>query len=722
MADEKSYTITLDALKPVVTEAANDFGVPEDSIWRKIRAENSGSPTGAQNLTAVHTNLTSPKGARGVMQVTPIALQDVIQAGLIPAGTDLNNLNPRDQIRVGAAYIKRLREYSTDPAVEDAMYNYGPKARFRMDQLPEETSQYLNKSGSSTSVQTGGGGTGTFGGGMLDSSQLIQMLLQSTGQQNQAMASGAADISAASVRSATLQAQAIEQQREVAANAASTAAQKATIDFTANKTLEQLQSLFNMDPTQVNNEISTSLAQAQTARDARISARAEYDQALQINPLENPLGYIMAQIKLPQLAAKNNSLADAEDIALQNVNWKTQALAQAKATVSANTADQLRDVQLQQAKNEQQLTQAKLTVEEAKNVTQAAQSRMQQIQIANQIGDNTRSTLVAVTGLQDREESFKLRTEQKEEILKGKKLKEEEDARLNERLKVVSDSLGMTEPMTTNRLKTLTNKKQQEAWLNAALTGQMGEDLHESLMFYLNGANKQQIVNSGGASTYDAAIKLERAGAGYQALAERSAQAQNPLGKKMSPAESRLAGFKLYQDQVTASMSSPTERADLGNSQWDKTYNPYVAQYVGFSKAIDTLPKYAGLKNNPIKQGVDDLLKSGVVKAENLTADQQQQLIGSVVERVVTHQAEPKKAAADIAAFYKAAAEYNYSLNKYDLFGLPKQTNYLYRINGNFTEFDDQKVDLTDPSSVENAMIKMARQRAVNVAHPFGFR
>jgi len=144
MASNSKF-ISIEDMKPMVADAAAEFDIPEDSLWRKIRAENSGSPEGAANLTKVKVDAISPKNARGIMQVTPIALQDVIEAGLIPGGTELEGLQPKDQIRIGAAYIKRLRNYSTDPAVEDAMYNFGPKARYQMDNLPKETRDYLKK-------------------------------------------------------------------------------------------------------------------------------------------------------------------------------------------------------------------------------------------------------------------------------------------------------------------------------------------------------------------------------------------------------------------------------------------------------------------------------------------------------------------------------------------------------------------------------------------------
>lgn len=707
--------ISLDDLKPLVESASSRYGVPSEYIWNVIRAENSGSVAGAASLKDASSTAVSPKGAKGIMQVMPIALKDVQQAGLVPSTISHDNLSVEDQINVGTAYLSRLMKLSDKPEEIYAMYNYGPKARFRMDQLPDETKGYVSKAtqSESTSTKSGGGPAGTFGGGAFNSGDLISALLGTATQQNQAIQQGSDILTRQMALAQDLFASGNQMQAAAVTQAATNAAEKANIDYKINSTLEGIQRLYGMNPEDQNNEIATSLAAANSAREQYQGARAEYDQLAQTDFLSNPIGYLFAQLKMPTAAAKVNSLADAEERALQNIQDRNALLAGSKSVVTANTADQLRKVQLSQADAELKMAQGKMKTAEAENASRVASQQMQLIQIANMSGDNMRQALTSVIQLQDYQESKELREEQRRQIMEGKRLKEEEDARLNARLKVVSDSLGLLEPMTVQRLSKLTNKKAQEMWLRVAQTGSYGENMEESLKFYLGTGSAPEIIKGGGASTMQAANKLAQTGASYQSSAERAYMAANPTGKKLSPDESRALGYKMYQQEIEASMSSPTEVNDLSSSKWEKTYNPYVAQFVGFNKAIDTLPNYGMLKNNAVKKLVDDIIKTGV-QGDNLSTEQQQQVMGAVIEKVRNRELTPAKAAADVAAYFSSAAAYNRELNKYDLFALPQQNAYLYTLEGTSLPGDNrQKTNLMDPKDVENAIIRKAKARTI---------
>lgn len=702
-------TLSMEELKPLVAEAAGEFDIPEDSIWRKIRAENSGSVSGAANLQQVRTDAVSPKQAKGIMQVTQVALDDVIQNGLIPEGTKLGDLTPKDQVRVGAAYTSLLRNRygGSTPAVEDAMYNFGPKARFQMDRLPTETSDYLKKTGATMAGENDTSSTPPSGG-MFDSRALLSMLLGNNQQSNANIAQGAQEVSAVQKEASVKRTAGVVGQQTAIAGAADIAARTAEISYQQRVLGEQLQRAFNLDPSVTGNEIETSLAAAQAAKTARVSARAEYDQATSVGLLDDPLQYIVNQIRLPQLAAKNNALADQEDVALENVRNKTSMLTAAKNVLVANTADQMKSVELDAAKNTQTLANAKVSEEEAKNLSAVATQKLQLIGITDKMGDNTRATLGTIITLQDREEQAQIRNSAKKALSDAKAADAEDIARFDARLKIVSDSLGMVEPMTTKRLRTLQSKKEQEIWSSAAMSGQMGEDLQKSLAFYLGNGSRNQITASGGASTYLTAQKLADAGASYQSTVERMSLA---TGKKMSSAESKVAGYKLYEDEVTDSMRSPTDKTDLSSSKWDRTYNPYVAPFKSFTGAINVRPELAGLKNNLVTAQITALLSTDTVKGENLTSEQQQQVFGSIAKQVEMKQVTPAKAAADISVYISAASAWNRQMNGYSLFALPNQESYLFTADGGFGG-GRKKIDLMNPGTLENYLIKRAVSEA----------
>lgn len=721
---------SLEDLTPMVEGASKEFGVPSDYIWNVIRAENSGSPRGAQKLSAVHDNLTSSANAKGIMQVTPVALQDVIQSGLIPSTVKHDQMTPQDQIRVGTAYLSKLLKLSDKPDEVYAMYNYGPKARFRMADLPQETQGYLAKTGSAgtpasssgatigaktvtkTETATGGGGTGTFGGGSLNSEQLVQSLLQNMTSQNAAMDRAASRATTGFELGAESQQQAIAQQRQAVDSAAALAAQKAQTQFVQNRALEDLQRTFGLDQSQVDNEIAKSLAVAQTARDSRVAVRAEYDELASKDMLTNPIGYMLAQLKMPAVAARNNALADAEDLALQNIDKRTQQFTAAKSVLSANTADQILDQQLKQAQIEAQVADAKLRQEEGKVQVASASAAMQQALLENQKGDNVRNTLNTILSLEDREEARRQRKEQRDELLAGKKLKEEEDLRMNARLKIVSDSLGLVEPMTVQRLKGLTNKKTQEAWAGVALSGQYGDNLESSLAFYLSNGVRDRIQTAGNASMYGTANKLAQAAGSLEMQASRELAAANQ-GKTPKKEDTVSKSYEIYRDSVVNSTAGVSYPTDLASSQWDRTFNPYVAPFLSFNKTINEQPKLKLLENNLVKVAIDNLAKSGAIKTENLSAEQQQQVILSIADQVSQGKVDPKRAAAEVSQYFRAAAAYNSQLNKYELFGLPNQRSYLFTLQGSFGDMNTRKMDLMNPADVENSLVWRAKQQQV---------
>ena len=547
-------------------------------------------------------------------------------------------------------------------------------------------------------------GTSIPSGGMFDSRSLLSMLLGNNQQQNANIAAGAQEVGAVQKEAQVKRTAAVVGQQAAITGAADIAARSAEISFQQRALGEQLQRAFNLDPTVAGNEIETSLAQAEAAKNARVSARAEYDSAASVGLLDDPLQFIINQVRLPSLAAKNNALADQEDVALNNVREKTQLLASAKSTLVANTADQMKSVELDSAKNASTLAQAKLSEEEAKNLSAAATQKLQLIGLTDKMGDNSRATIGTIITLQDREEQAQIRNAAKKAQTDAKALEQEDVARLDSRLKLVSDSLGMAEPMTVRRLKTLQNKKDQDVWLTAALTGQMGEDLQKSLGFYLGNGSRNQITASGGASTYLTATKLADAGAGYQSDVERAAAAR---GQKMNSAESRAAGYKLYEDSVIDSMRSPTDKTDLSASKWDKVYNPYVAPFKSFVGAINVYPELAGLKSNLVTVQAQNLLSTDAVKGDNLTAEQQQQIFGAIAKQVEMKQITAQKAAADISVFISAASAWNRQMNGYTLFSLPNQESYLFTMDG---EVNRRKVDLMNPATLENALMKRAME------------
>ena len=163
-------------------------------------------------------------------------------------------------------------------------------------------------------------------------------------------------------------------------------------------------------------------------------------------------------------------------------------------------------------------------------------------------------------------------------------------------------------------------------------------------------------------------------------------------------------------------------RADLSSKEWDKTFNPYVAPLLSFSAAINSQPELAGMKNNLVKQQIDALVTAGTIKGDNLTSQQQTQVIAAIQKQMLDKKIDSKKAAADVTAYFKSAAAYNLQLSQYTSFALPAQNKYLYT-----QPESGPQVDLFDPVAVENMMTRgvkqVLRDRFTSIGStPFGYR
>lgn len=570
----------------------------------------------------------------------------------------------------------------------------------------------------------------TFG---LDPQSLISALLATQQQQAQQTQQAVESVGGLFHESEQLMQRSLQQQSAVIDQAATNAAEKANIDYQQNKLVENLQQTFNLDQSDANNEIARSLAVVEQARQARAPLREEYNRLASIDVLSNPIGYLLAQIKLPSAAAKVNALADAEDEALQNIQVRTQQLTAAKNVLTANTADATRDLQLKQSETQHALASAQLTADQAKVANQTAMNQMQLFNLQSKAADDQRATIVGVSGIAgraearedarqaredaraDREEGRLLRNMQLQDMLEAKQLQKDEEDRLNSRLKVVSTSLGLQEPMTVKSLKTLTNKKEQMAWLQAAQSGQMGEDLKSSLEFYLGRGNRAGIQQTGGASAYQAAKKMEDAALKYETQGARELAIANQ-GKQPNRKDAVDRAFKIYEHEVANASNLRASPTDLASSEWDKTYNPYQAQFLSFNRAVDNHPDLAPLKGNVVKVTIDDMVKSGAVQTENLNAEQQQQLLKGIVEKVRARQLDPKKAAADISTYFQGATKYNDALSHPEQFGLPPQEAYFFTLAGSFGDSNRKKMNLLNPTEVENGIVWYVKQQT----RPFG--
>ena len=577
------------------------------------------------------------------------------------------------------------------------------------------------KTGTTTTTTTTSSGPQTYGGGMFGTGDLAQALLQTIQGGANALNTLGAQLTGQQQAATEGDTAANNMMREAVAQQFVSSVQKADIAYGQNQQLEAFQRLFSLNPDDQKNAIAEGLAkrnalepQVDALEQQRLAAKAEYDAAASTDLISNPIGYLFAQLKLPTLAAKHNALASEKDAAQAsidqanaNIQSRLSLLDATKKTVVANQSDAIRDNQLAQAKVDKLIADSKLEAAYAATSARDAGFTMQQIQLANMGVDNTRGGIMSLAQLKDMSEQRKLRQAQLDQISEERKLRLEQkkadadaDARLDAQLAIVSRQKGLAEPMTVKRLK-LMPKDSQEQWLYAALQGNMGENLGPALNFFFNGLNEAGVVSGGGNMVVDTAKKLRESVDFYRAQAEQEHLVKT--GQKLPMKEAQKLGAERAQAEFESSTSSAKGPLDLASNVYDKTYNPYRAQVLAFADAVNSNPAYAPLKNNIVVKTITALNTNGTYRGADLPAEAQQTVLAAVRKSVMAGQLTDRQAAEEIAQFYQAAAAYNLDRNKYDTFGLGRQQQYLFSVDGSAGKV---KTDLFNPVDIQRALLK----------------
>ena len=171
----------------------------------------------------------------------------------------------------------------------------------------------------------------------MDLNAILQTLTQSTAQSNQRIDEVAASLQKDTARMTELMTANTQDAVTAAQLGAQAGAQRAAITYQQNATKEKAQEIAGLNPDDQENEYVRSMAALTAAQTERAPIKDEYDKLTQVNFFDNPVGYILAQMQLPQVAAKHNALVERENAAEQNILTRTRMLQAYNNTTVANT-------------------------------------------------------------------------------------------------------------------------------------------------------------------------------------------------------------------------------------------------------------------------------------------------------------------------------------------------------------------------------------------------
>ena len=503
-----------------------------------------------------------------------------------------------------------------------------------------------------------------------------------------------------------LQGTAESQAQQIAATTEQTGMDAAAVNYMVNVGRQKNAAVAGMNPDDQNNLYIQSLAKITEARTARDASRAEYDKLNSVGLLDNPIGYIMAQLQLPKVAEAHNRALAAEATARGDMR-NTIADINAKDTlIAANTADTLRKVDEQKAKQaglQAQMQLAKLQIDNISTVGQRAIQALQTQSIGYQAQKDIIGAQMDAQKFALQQESVRLQREQMYEIrqeqLKKKKMEADAEAEAAQRAQAAAAILGYS---SVPNLKNLDIKSRQ-MFERVASSLQLGNDVYDSLQTIQTIGNKQVMAQTNGGlgeMVQGSSIAIRQAADAWKKLPD------NKL-KTLKPGEAEKMGAQMWQADAAASGTTYGADYPVNNPRWDTTFNPYKPKYLAVLDAAKA-GAIPALKDNAVVSIMDTLPRDP--SAGNLTGKQLETVVQTLAQRVANGTLGVDKAAKDLVALNQIGASMNREQLGYEVLGLPPQQRLILNVPGTAAFSDPQKLDGMDFASTKAAIAKMASQ------------
>ena len=540
----------------------------------------------------------------------------------------------------------------------------------------------------------------------MDINQILAGLTANSQQQAAAASKAQAGYDAMTGQIVGLQGTAESQARQLAGMAEQTGRDAAAVNYAVNRGREQNAAVAGMNPDDQNNLYVQSLAKITESRAARDAARGQYDKLNSVSFLDNPLGYIVAQLQLPQVAEQHNSALVAEATARGDMRTTIADINAKDTLIAANTADTLRNVEEQKAKAAGLQAQMQLSKLQMDNISTVGQRTIQSLQIGTvgfQASKDMLNTQMEGEKFKLQQESVRLQRQQAYEIrqerLKKQKQEAEALAEEQQRLQAAAAMLGYA---AVPNLKLLGQRERTE-FVKVASSLQLGSDVYDSLQTIQAIGNQQVMAQTNGG--------LGKMVQGTSVAIRQAADAyiRTPEGRnaKLKPGDAERLGAQQWQADTYGSGSSFGANFPINNPRWDTQFNPYKPSYMALVDAAKggTIP---ALKGNAAIEVISNLQIDPQVG--NLTGKQLETVVQTLAQRVANGTLGADKAAQDWVTLNRVGATMNREQLGYEVMGMPTQQRLIMNVPGLAVFSDPQKLDGMDLASTKLALTKMAAQ------------
>ena len=551
-------------------------------------------------------------------------------------------------------------------------------------------------------------------------SQFLQNMMATftniANQQTATLNAQAAHLARQDQTQAEIDARLIDSRRQVADAAAETTRKEALLSHDIAASRERAATILSLDDSNVENQLVENMGTYDFAERERRSVRREIDRLQSINILDNPVAFLAAQLKLPQLASRNNQLVATRDSAARDINTRQDLLRQQQSLATAATAGQLQDIQHAKARNEFLAAQANIIELEGQVATRAGARYLAQLQVDHakaEVAGNLAERGMQVTNLiedrrdraaarADAAESRNLRRQELQLRLNENKLEQDQTNLLSSNLAALGVAIGRA-PLTIPEVRMMPAAMQAQI-LNAAGTGNLGNSPTEVAAFI------QRFGNVAILETNNPALvqTMRAANAGIQALMpEATRLLRTPAGgSNMSPSseEIRAKAEQLYISSIRDSATNPQTTDATNSARFTNIFNPYVARHSDLLAS----PVGAALRNNRFTTTLKNVNSALPRTAGVITREEEQLAWRTLAQQIAARQVPLDLAATAVVEHYRTAAAFNRDTMNYTILGLPPQESNMmvFTTSGFFGR--EIRVDSMNVSSVKEALSRFA--------------
>lgn len=512
-------------------------------------------------------------------------------------------------------------------------------------------------------------------------------------------------------------------------DAAALAAQQATVAATqaaargeaeiATRTIaakERAAAILRLNADDVESALVQNAAIYDESERQRRAVRSQIDQLNQIQLLDNPLAFFVAQLQLPQLAAKNNALVDRRDSAAADLNMRQELLRQQQSLPTATTVDVAAEVNRNRAAAIYTAAERDLAIANREAAARDATGRMsllqikdQQFGIADDLHEKRFQMFMQNENLEDRRLSRAMQAESLRLQRADRQDKIEEQQELDRRLADFSMAIGLEQPLTTVLLRRMPPAVASELKF-AAMTGNLGNNPAEVRALINTFGNPNNFVQRNPGMNA-ALVRIEAGVESFIAPArtelEREQMAATRAGAQRRPITEEIVRERaqsLYMRFVAQSAHDPRSPDTLSSAKFDQVFSPYridTQMFLSDQAAV-------ALRDNAFANAIRTVKQTrSRPSTDPLNAQELQRAVHLVAERVARGELSREQAAEAFTAYHTLGVGVNADRFKYMAIGIPMQRNYMFRVAR--PRGEPIVVDMLNPASTRTMIDELLR-------------